>query len=71
MNRRAGITDDGRRVWAYSPGHVWSARRLAEAEAERRGLRLAEAQARIELVDCAPGNRPPGRYEVYVFEIAL
>lgn len=69
MNKRAGITEDGLAIWAYSPGHVWAARRLAEQEAADRGLALGQA-ARSALIRCAPGSKPIGEYEVYVFELA-
>lgn len=68
MNKRAGITDDGKAIWAYSPGHVWAARRLAEAEADAHGLTLGEG-ATSALQSCAPGNKPLGQYEVYVFPV--
>ena len=70
MGACTGITDDGQRVWAYSPGHVWAARRMAEDEAARRGVRLTDDAGVSALIACAPGIKPQGHYEVYTFTVA-
>ncbi len=66
----AGLTDSRRAVWVYMPGHSWRARKRAELFAEKSGLSLAEKPAARRMMNITPEHRPPGLYEVFIFELS-
>jgi len=65
----AGLTADGQAVWAFAPGHVATARKLARLAALAEGRVVSQAPPERRLMRIKPSRGEVDNREVFIFQL--